>query len=541
MLAFHVQPVRAEGTIYIRADGSIDPPDAPIQRNGDVYTVLRNITSNIDGIVIERDGMKLDGAGYAVQGTFYLGSRGIYLGGRSNVTITNMRIKGFECGIKLVSSSNNSICENSIEGYNGYSHGLIVTYSSNYNSISGNNVTNSACGIVLTSSSNNVLSGNMMIANTEGNLAISGSDPSDFMHSIDTSNEINGKPVYYLANQKGVTINHTTHPNIGFLALVNSSHVSVEGLTIDNGEGLLLAYVNNSRIAGNNMTNNWNGVRLVSSSNNSISGNRIASNRNCGMKLDSAFLNTVSGNCMTNNSNGVDSSWSSLNTFSGNNITDSKYDGLFLYWSSNNTLNENEITNNDFFSVGLYYSSNNTILGNRLANNNVNGIELADGSNYNHILENNIINNEQQGIFFCFMYSQDAPRNNTLYHNNFINNTSQVTISHSTNAWDNGCEGNYWSDYNGTDSDQDGVGNTPYVIDVNNTDRYPLMNRYWVPADLNHDLIVNIFDVVKITGTYGATPASPYWNPHADIAEPYGKIDIFDVVLCTSHYGKKNP
>jgi hypothetical protein len=37
-------------------------------------------------------------------------------------------------------------------------------------------------------------------------------------------------------------------------------------------------------------------------------------------------------------------------------------------------------------------------------------------------------------------------------------------------------------------------------------------------------------DVVQITGAYGATPTSPYWNTHADIAKPFGKIDIFDVV-----------
>lgn len=108
-------------------------------------------------------------------------------------------------------------------------------------------------------------------------------------------------------------------------------------------------------------------------------------------------------------------------------------------------------------------------------------------------------------------------------------------------VWDSGSEGNYWSDYNGTDSDGDGIGDTPYIIDSNNVDNYPLMNPYWIPADANHDLKIDILDVVKITSAYGATPASPFWNPHADIAEPFGKIDIFDVVLCTIHYGQKWP
>ena len=55
---------------------------------------------------------------------------------------------------------------------------------------------------------------------------------------------------------------------------------------------------------------------------------------------------------------------------------------------------------------------------------------------------------------------------NTLYHNNFINNTKQVKIGFldHTDQWDNGKEGNYWSDYNGTDADRDGIGDTPYMM-----------------------------------------------------------------------------
>ncbi len=41
-------------------------------------------------------------------------------------------------------------------------------------------------------------------------------------------------------------------------------------------------------------------------------------------------------------------------------------------------------------------------------------------------------------------------------------------------SWDNGREGNFWSDYNGTDSNHDGIGDTPYTIDILNQDRYPL-------------------------------------------------------------------
>ena len=73
---------------------------------------------------------------------------------------------------------------------------------------------------------------------------------------------------------------------------------------------------------------------------------------------------------------------------------------------------------------------------------------------------------------------------NIIYENNLIGNTKQVYREESVNAtmllWDNGYPsgGNYWSDYNGTDADQDGIGDTPYTIDDNNQDNYPLMGMF---------------------------------------------------------------
>ncbi len=102
----NIQPVRASGTIYIRADSSIDPPTAPILTIDNItYTLTDNFITDADGIVVERDNIVVDGAGYALQGSGPACLHGIDLSGRSNVTIMNAHIKLFDSGIWLYNSS----------------------------------------------------------------------------------------------------------------------------------------------------------------------------------------------------------------------------------------------------------------------------------------------------------------------------------------------------------------------------------------------------------------------------------------------------
>lgn len=55
--------------------------------------------------------------------------------------------------------------------------------------------------------------------------------------------------------------------------------------------------------------------------------------------------------------------------------------------------------------------------------------------------------------------------------------------------------------------------------------------------DVNGDGTVGISDIVAVGAAYGSTPEDLLWNPSADIAYPYGKIDICDLVSVVFHYG----
>jgi parallel beta-helix repeat protein len=154
-------------TIYLRSDGSVDPSGVPIQRSGDVYTLTDNITSNADGMVVERDNIVVDGAGYTLRGSGT--GTAVYLSGRENVTTQNIQIAAFSYGIFLELSNDSSISGNNIE--NESWDGIMIT-SSFHNNVSGNTLRGNghdmySHGVYVWSSSNNIFSGNEITNNSE--------------------------------------------------------------------------------------------------------------------------------------------------------------------------------------------------------------------------------------------------------------------------------------------------------------------------------------------------------------------------------------
>jgi nitrous oxidase accessory protein NosD len=178
--------------------------------------------------------------------------------------------------------------------------------------------------------------------------------------------------------------------------------------------------------------------------------NIVSSNNfNGGVTVDGSFF-LVDGNKAAN---GGTFSVGGENNIVSNNIIDHMETGLAV-GGSNNTVFLNTITH---CGMGLSPRAGNVFYANYVANN------------------------------AWAIYTGDTQLNpdgnaSVLFNNNFVNNAYQVdTISinaFKNDSFDNGKVGNYWSDYRGKDVDGDGIGDTPYVIDANRSDRYPLMKPF---------------------------------------------------------------
>ena len=343
-----------------------------------------------------------------------------------------------------------------------YLNGIFWEHSGN-NTLTNNTAnSNTHSGIHLFSSSNNTLTKNTMSGNTY-NFDVGGYDLSKYIQNIDTSNKVDGKPIYYLVNQQNQQI-----PNdAGFVGIVNSTNITVRDLTLTkNGEGVLFVFTNDSRIENVTASNNIHGIHLYYSSNNTLT-NNIASDND----FDGIFLRYSSNNTLRENTanlnffGGIALFYSSNNNdLYGNTANSNEFSGINLYSSSsNNTLTNNTASNNKFFDGISLDGSRNNMLANNTACNNNDGISITSISfppffsynSTNNILTNNFLFNNTRWDF----YSDSNSTSNKIY-NNTIN---QTTVSFTYN------NGIALKSVPTTPSDPVGLGNIGKYLNITNT------------------------------------------------------------------------
>ncbi|MBU3896979.1 MAG: right-handed parallel beta-helix repeat-containing protein, partial [Nanoarchaeota archaeon] len=296
---------------------------------------------------------------------------GIFLNTKTNNIIRNCVMTDFSIAIRIYNSDNNILNNNtftsndygisfeSSSAYNNITNSTInfnrvgIWSSQGYNNTMINNALNhnNYYGTELATSDNSTMINNTMENNTLLSVLVTGQAYDDFDLNIDTTNTVNGKPIYYLFNKSDLILNQVNET--GHIFLAYSNNITIENITISNGDYIYLKSTTNTTIHNTSVTNSNYGIYIRSSSYNNLTNITANSNSNYGIYIGSSSYNNLTNITANSNSNyGIYIDSSSYNNLT--NITANSNDyGFYIYGSYGNNLTNARMSNNTY-NFGVY-------------------------------------------------------------------------------------------------------------------------------------------------------------------------------------------
>ena len=303
------------------------------------------------------------------------------------------------------------------------------------NDLRDNIASGNSIGMDIVDSSHNVLRNNSFFDN-QANFEVIFLKDVDSYNDIDTSNLVEGKPIFYIMNASDRVIDSTSRA--GTVYCLNCNNVTVRGLHFENNSMSVLFFKTaDSLIEYNLIEECKGGIYLQNSKNNTIRNNSIS------------HIDRV---------------------------------GVFVSSCRENILEENNISGN-YYGILLLSSSDNDVRRNTLIDNNE-GVRIFQNSRGNKFMQNILGENR------CGIYVQGSS-GNEIYLNDFRNNKRSVSSSASSNTWNSTSMivynfagnistnylSNFWSDYSVGNGRNMGIWDKPYLIG-SDRDWHPLISPF---------------------------------------------------------------
>ncbi len=357
---------------------------------------------------------------------------------------------------------NSTIADNSISE-SGYGIWLV----GNDHRVRNNTVSSCGFGILIENSRNATLTWNVMLNNTM-NFGVDGLVTEQFYHQVDTTNTVDGRPIYYLVNRSGVVVDSATRA--GTVYGISCPDLTIRDLAIGNNEnGIFLLQSARAVITNVTATGNSNGFAIQESD-----GARI--------ETCTARANAVNG-FLVQDSEGVRITGSgAAETLGGLDVGT----GISVEKCQDILLSQVNASENNFAGIELKDTDRASLVDVTADANGAVGMIL--GGDSVQVTGCDIRDNQGPGIGML------DSRNFTIW-NNFFSNEVNVDLSQGSvtaSSWNTTktagtnivggpyLGGNYWASPDGTGFSQthadrgDGFCNTSYRIDTKNTDFLPL-------------------------------------------------------------------
>lgn len=372
---------------------------------------------------------------------FSNGKNGIHLRETEAEIVNNTLFWNNRAGVYLSDSKGGVIYNNTVSNNK---NGIEVE-SSLGTELDQNNVSWNDVGVLLTESVNTIVKNTSMQGN---GILIKGDSLSYWnTHNIDSSNEIDGEPVYYRKN----TTSEAVPLNTGQVIMANCTNMTIQNKSFDvspfgiitsyssdmtirdntlSGSGLKSINTTSSDLRFNNITLAERGIYFEGSDNNSILENRIVSNDIGFYLTDSSRENDIEGNDFSDNSISLQISSSSHNNITNNTVTSNQEEGIrFLSSAEDNIVKNNTILSNDGYGIQMLTSnSHNSIEENNISLNEEGGIRLAYSSAYNDICENELYSNNGTAVMI------ESANGNFLSNNTLSQDEKGIVLSFSENT-----------------------------------------------------------------------------------------------------------